>query len=159
MANLYLYPVHQVIAAALSNFFFFFFFVEKLHGSTSLFSNQLTRCVLSFSQKINNLIVTLKNLINNPKLHEVARTANSIFWFSFKVFLLHRTGVTYVLEVTRCTGSTRHLPIVPFYQLSAVFHVYCVKFVNEGFNLRLSLHAGNNSNFLPVDMKLLSPDN
>ena len=158
MANLYLYPVYQVIAAALSNLYFFFF-VDKLHGSTSLFCNQLTRCVLSFSKKINNLIVTLKNFINNPKLHEVARTTNSIFWFSFKVLLLHRTGVTYILEVTRCTGSTRHLPIVPFYQLSAVFHVYCVKFVNEGFNLRLSPLAGNNSNFLPVDMKLLPPDN
>ena len=71
----------------------------------------------------------------------------------------NKTGVTNVLEVTRCTGSTRHLPIVPFYQLSAVFHVYCVKFVNEVLNLRLSLHAGNNSNFLPVDMKLLSLHN
>ena len=70
-----------------------------------------------------------------------------------------QTGATNVLEVTRCTGSTRHLPIVPFYQLSAVFHVYCVKFVNEVLNLRLSLHAGNNSNFLPVDMKLLSQHN
>ena len=78
---------------------------------------------------------------------------------SLTFYAEQQTGVKNVLEVTRCTGSTRHLPIVPFYQLSAVFHVYCVKFVNEVLNLRLSLYAENNSIFLPVDMKLLSLHN
>ena len=135
-----------------------FFLIDKLHGSASLFCNQLTSCVLSFSDKINNLIVSnLKELDQQSKISRGCMN-NELYLLVLQSlpFYTEQTGVTNVLEVTRCTGCTRHLPIVSFYQLSAVFHVYCVKFVNEGFNLRLSLHAGNNSSFfLLVDMILL----
>ena len=118
------------------------FFIDKLHGSASLFCNQLTSCVLSFSDKINNLIAPLQNMINNPKL-SVAAMVNEFYLLvllpSLTFYAEQQTGVTNVLEVTRCTGSLHDIyPLFPFinYQLFSMFIVLnlSTKFLTSGYH-------------------------
>ena len=118
----------------------FLFLIDKLHGSASLFCNQLTSCVLSFSDKINNLIATLQNPINSPKLPVAAWWMKSICWFFFQVLTFMQNRQVFQMYSGWLGVHGRHdiYPLFPFinYQLFSMFIVLnlSTKFLTSGYH-------------------------
>ena len=140
MTNLYL--LSCVLSYCSCSFqLIFLIFIDKLHGSASLVCNQLTSCVLSFSDKINNLIAPLQNMINNPKLPVAAWWMNSIYWFFFLVlpFMQNNRQVSQMYSRWLGVQGLHDIyPLFPFinYQLFSMFIVLnlSTKFLTSGYH-------------------------